>query len=93
MYSVGSTLYLVGSSHPLLLNLCCCSAKSGLLILSRQMYSVGFANIALDLLLVRVDEELGAKEEVEDVIELLDDVIEVEEVDLVKGKERMSVEA
>jgi len=56
------------------------------------MYSVGFANIALDLLLVRVDEELGAKEEVEDVIEL-DDVIEVEEVELVKGKERMSVEA
>ena len=68
------------------------SAKSGLLILSRQMYSVGFANIAFDLLLVRVDEELGAKEEVEDVIEL-DDLIEVEEVDLVKGKERMSVEA
>ena len=68
------------------------SAKSGLLILSRQMYSVGFA---LDLLLVRVDEEVGAKEEVEeieDVIEL-DDVIEVEEVELVKGKERMSVEA
>ena len=68
------------------------SAKSGLLILSRQMYSVGFSNIAFDLLLVRVDEELGAKEEVEDVIEL-DDLIEVEEVDLVKGKERMSVEA
>ena len=63
------------------------SAKSGLLILSRQMYSVGFANIALDLLLVRADVE-----EVEDVIEL-DDVIEVEEVELVKGKERMSVEA
>ena len=68
------------------------SAKSGLLLLSRQMYSVGFANIALDLVLVRMDEELGAKEEVEDVIEL-DDLIEVEEVDLVKGKERMSVEA
>ena len=68
------------------------SAKSGLLLLSRQMYSVGFANIALDLLLVRVDEELGAKEEVDDVIEL-DVVIEVEEVELVKGKERMSVEA
>ena len=68
------------------------SAKSCLLILSGQMYSVGFANIALDLLLVRVDEELGAKEEVDDVIEL-DDVIEVEEVELVKGKERMSVEA
>ena len=72
------------------------SAKSGLLILSRQMYSVGSANIALDLLLVLEDEEVGAKEEVEeveDVIELLDDVIEVEEVELVKGKERMSVEA
>ena len=68
------------------------SAKSGLLILSRQMYSVGFADIALDLLLVRVDEEVGAKKEVEDVIEL-DDVIEVGEVELVKGKERMSVEA
>ena len=67
------------------------SAKSGLLILSRQMYSVGFSNIAFDLLLVRVDEELGAKEEVEDVE--LDDVIEGEEVELVKGKERMSVEA
>ena len=71
------------------------SAKSGLLILSRQMYSVGFANIALDLLLVRVDEEVGAKKEVEDVDDVieLDDVIEVEEVELVKGKERMSVEA
>ena len=68
------------------------SAKSGLLILSRQMYSVGFADIALDLLLVRADKELGAKEKVEDAIEL-DDVIEVEEVELVKGKERMSVEA
>ena len=68
------------------------SAKSGLLILSRQMYSVGSANIALDLLLVRADKELGAKEKVEDAIEL-DDVIEVEEVELVKGKERMSVEA
>ena len=68
------------------------SAKSGLLILSRQMYSVGFADIALDLLLVRVDEEVGAKKEVEEVIEL-DDVIEVGEVELVKGKERMSVEA
>ena len=68
------------------------SAKSGLLILSRQMYSVGSANIALGLLLVLVDEEPGAKEEVEDVIEL-DGVIEVEEVELVKEKERMSVEA
>ena len=68
------------------------SAKSGLLILLRQMYSVGFADIALDLLLVRVDEEVGAKKEVEEVIEL-DDVIEVGEVELVKGKERMSVEA
>ena len=73
-------MYLVGS------------AKSCLLILSRQIYSVGSANIALDLLLVRADKELGAKEKVEDAIEL-DDVIEVEEVELVKGKERMSVEA
>ena len=40
------------------------SAKSGLLILSRQMYSVGSANIAPDLLLVRADKDVGANGEV-----------------------------